>query len=333
MLKLDAMENPFDWPSALKQQWTDSLATVALNRYPDASADDMRSSFRQAFAVPDQLSILFGNGSDELIQLLLLALHNDYRRVLAPEPTFVMYRFLSEILEYEFIGVPLQNDFSLDLPAMLSAIEQHQPGIVFIAWPNNPTGVAYDETELEAIIAASPGLVVIDEAYHAFAERTMLDRISEFPNVLLMRTLSKLGLAGLRIGALIGSPQWINEIDKIRLPYNLGSLNQHSVNFITEHMDVLLSQAQVLKQQRTLLFDQLQQISAIQVWPSNANFILFKTVNKPAKEVHTELLQRKILIKNLSQAHPLLQDCLRVTVGTEDENRQFIQALGEILAT
>lgn len=332
LVKLDAMENPYAWPDDLKREWLQCLQETSLNRYPDAATRAMHASLREAFAVPANAGMMFGNGSDELIQIILMALGPNARHVLAPEPTFVMYRLLSEMLELEFTGVPLRDDFSLDLPAMLDAITQQQPGVIFLAWPNNPTGNSFDEADLEAIIKASTGLVVIDEAYHAFAGRSMLSALAQDSNVLVMRTLSKLGLAGLRLGSLMGPTAVIEQLEKIRLPYNIGSLNQASVNFICQHMDVLNAQAAQIMHDRQSLYNGLAALEQIEVWPTEANFILFRVNGLAADDVHAQLKEKGILIKNLSAAHPLLANCLRVTVGTTEENDLFLLKLQEIIA-
>ncbi len=331
LTKLDAMENPYTWPDDFKQAWLNSLQQAELNRYPDAGCHDMKQAIADMFDVPTSAELMFGNGSDELIQIILMALGSESNVVLAPEPTFVMYRYLSNLLELDFVGVPLLPDFSLDMPAMLTQINEHQPAVIFLAWPNNPTGYAYAEQDLLDIIDASTGLVVIDEAYHAFAGRSMLSHAGRYPNLLVMRTLSKLGLAGLRLGTMAGPETVITELEKIRLPYNIGTLNQLSVNFISQHMDVLYEQAEKIKSDRQALFDQLTSIPSVQVWPSEANFILFRLLERTADEVHAELLKQNILIKNLSAQHELLNNCLRVTVGTRQENGVFIEALHTIL--
>lgn len=332
LIKLDAMENPYSWPDELKQQWLQVLQQAELNRYPDAGTRELHSSLRELFQVPASAGMMFGNGSDELIQIVLMALAPAARTVLAPEPTFVMYRHLSEMLELQFIGVPLQQDFSLDLAAMLDAIRQHDPAVIFLAWPNNPTGKAYAREELQAIIEAANGLVIVDEAYHVFAGQTLMTSVGQYPNMLVMRTLSKLGLAGLRLGTLAGPSQIINELEKIRLPYNIGTLNQLSVQFICRHMDILYEQAEQISRDRETLYRALADMPHIQVWPTAANFILFRTSKHKADDIHAQLLDRNILIKNSSAAHPLLKDCLRVTVGSPAENAAFLEALEAILA-
>ena len=330
-IKLDAMENPYSWPKSLKKEWIKQLQATELNRYPDPDAGTLRLKLNELMSLPNNIDMMFGNGSDELIQIILLALNNDSNVVMAPEPTFVMYRLLSNMLELEFVGIPLNDDWSLNLPAMLEAIEQQQPAVIFIAWPNNPTGNAFNATELEVIIDAAPGLVVIDEAYHVFAQKTMLHSLQENKHVLLMRTFSKLGLAGLRLGMLFGASEWISEFNKLRLPYNIGSLNQLSAEFILDNVDVLETQAKQIREDRQHVFNALDHMENIQAYPSDANFILFRVNSKNGADVYQALLDKKILIKNLHGSHPLLENCLRVTIGTEQENNSFLNAINEIM--
>lgn len=330
LIKLDAMENPYTWPEALKQEWLETLRDVPINRYPDPSAQVLRTQLKQSLAVPEGMEVLLGNGSDELIQLILLGVARPGAVVLAPTPTFVMYEMIATFVGMQFAGVPLATDFGLDLAAMRAAIKEHQPAVVFLAYPNNPTGNLFDTQAIETLLRESSGLVVVDEAYHAFAQQTFMDRLGQFDNLLVMRTLSKQGLAGLRLGVLAGNPAWLTEFDKLRLPYNINSLTQASAGFALQHKDVLDEQAASLRAERTRLLQELAALPGTQVWPSAANFILFRT-DKPADVVFAALRQQGVLIKNLSSAGSVLANCLRVTVGTPEENAAFIAALRKVL--
>jgi histidinol-phosphate aminotransferase len=230
-----------------------------------------------------------------------------------------------------YVGVPLAEDFSLDLEAMLSAIEQHQPAVVFLAYPNNPTGNLFDEQAIEQIIKAAPGVVVIDEAYHAFADSSYMSHVMDYDNVLVMRTVSKMGLAGLRLGLLAGAPEWLNEFEKVRLPYNINILTQLSVEFALEHKTVLEAQTDLIKSERSKLFKSLSGFKSFKVFPSSANFILLRTEENQASSIFEALKKERILIKNLDKAGGMLKDCLRITVGTEAENNQLITALKNIV--
>ena len=325
-IKLDAMENPYAWPESLKQEWLKRLHDVAINRYPDPSASALRAKLKQALAVPADMELMLGNGSDELIQLILMGVARPDAVVLAPQPTFVMYAMIATFVGMKFVGVPLGRDFALDLDAMRTALRAHRPAVVFLAYPNNPTGNLFDAAAIETLLQEAPGLVVVDEAYHAFAQQTFMDRLGRYDNLLVMRTLSKQGLAGLRLGILAGDPAWLTEFDKLRLPYNINSLTQASAEFALEHKAVLDEQAARLRADREELYRALTGMPGVQVWPSAANFLLFRTATA-AERVFAHLREQRVLIKNLAGAGGVLAGCLRVTVGTPEENAAFLAAL------
>lgn len=332
MIKLDAMENPYTWPEALQAEWQQCLASVAVNRYPDASAAALKDQLRAHFGIAEHQGLLLGNGSDEIIQLLAMALAKPGATLLAPEPGFVMYRMIAEFAGLNYVAVPLDEHFDLDESAMLTAIAEHQPALVFLAVPNNPTGNTFNEPVLRRVVEACPGVVVIDEAYTAFTEADYLPLIEEHANVLVMRTVSKMGLAGLRLGFLVGAPAWLDELEKMRLPYNINSLTQAAAEFAMRHGEVLTEQSRLLVEQRQRLFHALSAMPELKVWPSEANFILARCLTRPAQDVHAALKQRGILIKCLHGAHPALDQCLRFTVGTPEEMAALISALSEELA-
>lgn len=327
LTKLDAMENPYTWPPEIVDAWLARLRDAPLNRYPDPAAHALCARLKASMGVPEGCDVLLGNGSDELIQIIALALSSPGRMMLAPEPGFSMYRMIAIFAAMEYVGIPLRADFTLDRAAMLRAIEQHQPAVVFLAYPNNPTGNLFDDDSVRAVIEAAPGLVVLDEAYHVFANRSWMSQLPQHPNLLVMRTLSKMGLAGLRLGLLAGHPQWLNEFNKIRLPYNINVLTQLSAAFALEHADLLEQQAARIRTGREQLVRDMQSLPGITVYPSQANFVLFRTAHGAATGVFEALKHAGILIKNLHGSSSALEDCLRVTVGTPQENAGFLTAL------
>jgi histidinol-phosphate aminotransferase len=276
------------------------------------------------------MSLVLGNGSDEIIQMLMLAMARPGAIVLGVEPSFVMFRLIASFCGMRYVGVPLAPDFSLDERRMASAIEEHEPALTFIAYPNNPTGNLFDDAAIEQVLKRTPGAVVVDEAYHAFADRTWMNRLERFENLLVMRTLSKSGLAGLRLGVLAGRAAWLDHVDKIRLPYNVGVLTQLVADKALERHDLLAEQAATIKAERGRLFGALRQMRGATPWPSDANFILFRV--GAADAVFGGLKQRGVLVKNLHGSQPALENCLRVTVGTPAENDRFLGALRESIA-
>ena len=330
MIKLDAMENPYPLPSALRDEIAQLTLNAPVNRYPDASAATLKATLRQALGIADDMDILLGNGSDEIIQIIAMAVAKPGAVLMSAEPAFVMFRMIATFANIKYAGVPLRKDFSLDLDAMLAAIAQHRPAVIFLAYPNNPTGNLFDPAAIESILQATSGIVVVDEAYHAFADASFIDKLSQYPNLLLMRTLSKSGLAGLRLGLLIGRSEWLKQLEKVRLPYNIGIMTQLIAEKVLHHTAVLSQQAEAIKSERTKMNTFLGTMHGVEVYPSDANFILFRV--NAASQIFQALKQHNILIKNLDGSHPLLENCLRVTVGTPDENSQFCAALRTILS-
>jgi len=328
-VKLDAMENPYRLPHELRDKIADAVAAAAINRYPDPTAASLKEKIRGVLDLPDGMEVLLGNGSDELIQLLALALNKPGAALLGVEPSFVMYRMIATFTGMRYVSVPLAEDFSLDLSATLAAIRREQPALVFLAYPNNPTGNLFPADAVAQIIEAAQGLVVVDEAYYAFASDSFIPHLARYPNLLVMRTFSKLGMAGLRLGFLAGSAAWLEQLEKLRLPYNVGVLPQVVAEKLLEHHEVLLQQAEQIKLDRATLYRQLSEIAAIQTYPSEANFLLFRVAH--ATEIFDGLKQRGVLIKNLHGGHPMLSGCLRVTVGTPDECAKFVAALQDTL--
>jgi len=330
MIKLDAMENPYSWPVDMVHDWQALLQDAEINRYPDPGSRALKQQIRIAFDINPDMEVLLGNGSDEIIQIIAMAVAGSDRVILAPEPGFVMYKMIAEFVGMKYVGVPLNaNDFSLDMDVMKAAIELHQPAVIFIAYPNNPTGNLFDQGQVREIIEQAPGLVVIDEAYAAFADHSFMSSLGQYSNLIVMRTVSKMGLAGLRLGYVAGPSQWLNEFDKIRLPYNINILTQLSAEFALKHKDVLDQQTESLRIERQRLFSSLSALERYTVYPSQANFILFRDKQGKAGELFDALKQEGVLIKNLSAAPGMLKDCLRVTVGRSEENDAFLKVVSD----
>lgn len=334
-IKLDAMENPYQWPSDLTDEWLEVIRDVELNRYPDPGARVLKEHLRESMEVPATSAVLLGNGSDELIQMIMMAMagtnaEGEKHSVLSVEPGFVMYKMIATYMDMPYIAMPLEDDFSINEKAFLAAIKEHQPAVIFLAYPNNPTSNLFDEQTIINIIDAAPGVVVVDEAYHAFAENSfmpMLKESNKYDNLLVMRTVSKMGLAGLRLGLLAGKAEWLNEFDKVRLPYNINILTQASAEFAIKNRHVLDQQTQQICVDREKLFSKLSQIKNLIAYPSQANFILVRVQDGTADNIFIDLKERGILIKNLNHAGGLLKDCLRITIGTESENAEMLIAL------
>ena len=328
LVKLDAMENPFRLPEALQRELGERLGRVAINRYPAGCAADVVRALSAYVDLPAGCKLMLGNGSDELISLLALACDVPGASILAPLPGFVMYEMSARLQGLAFVGVPLTAAFELDEPAMLAAIETHRPAITYIAYPNNPTANLFDETIVERIVDAvgrQRGLVVFDEAYQPFSSRSWMGRLAQHPHVLVMRTLSKFGLAGVRLGYMVGAAALIDEVDKVRPPYNISALNAEATLFALAHADEFARQAGVLRSERERLQRALKDMPGVEPFPSEANMILVRVPD--SARCFEGMKARGVLVKNIATLHPLLANCLRLTVGTPDENTQMIAAL------
>lgn len=329
-VKLDAMENPYPLPPELRSALGARLADVAMNRYPIPSYTGLKARICAKLGVPAGFDVVLGNGSDELISMVSVACARPGAKVLAPVPGFVMYAMSARFSGMEFIGVPLKPDFTLDKTAMLVAIEEHRPAVTYLAYPNNPTGTLFDASDMIEIIRAvgDNGIVIVDEAYQPFAQASFMPHLPEYANLVVMRTVSKLGLAGIRLGYLSASAALLAEFDKVRPPYNVNVLTEATAEFMLDHADILEGQAAALRNERARLAAALSALPGVTVFPSAANFLLLKVqgAGKTGDEVFAKLLERKILIKNVGKMHALLENCLRVTVSSPQENALFLTA-------
>jgi histidinol-phosphate aminotransferase len=338
LVKLDANESPFSLGEAIREhlatELAKALADVELHRYPDPEGRELRGLLARDLGISPDL-VLAANGSDEAIQMLLMAVAGSDVAILAPVPTFVMYEQGARMLGLRFVGVPLSEQFALDGEAFCQAVRRERPRLVFLAWPNNPTGQLFDEAVLEETLRLCQGpgghaLVVVDEAYTHYAGRTWLPRLAEFPNLVILRTLSKIGLAGIRLGMLVANPEVVEEVNKVRLPYNVNSLSQAAARVVLRHRDLVGRHAATIIQERERLLNRLRDILGVMAFPSHANFVLLRT-GRPGDQVFRHLLERGILVRNFSRA-PYLANCLRVTVGTPQENDAFLSGLAAALA-
>ena len=326
MVKLDAMENPYPLPEALRRELAEVLSRVDLNRYPDPSAPQLRELIARRMGVPAGMEVLLGNGSDDLIQIVTLTVARPGAVMMYPGPTFVMYAMNATFFGLRAVPVGLREDFSLDAAAFVAAVREHRPAVVYLAYPNNPTGVLYPEEDVLEIIRACEGLVVLDEAYHAFARRTFMPRLAEFPNLVVMRTVSKIGMAGLRLGYVCGKPEWIEAFDKTRSPFNVNVVTEAVAIKLLENKRVLDEQSARVLAERERMRPELERLPGVKVFPTAANFFLVRVPD--AKRVFDGLLRQGVLVRNVDS--PLMKNCLRLTVGTPEENARLLEALASI---
>jgi histidinol-phosphate aminotransferase len=328
MIKLDAMESPFALPQALRSRIGAAVADVPVNRYPDGGGRAVKAALRAALGLSEAPGIILGNGSDELIQIITSAVAKPGAAMLAPDPTFVMYRRNALYAGMRYVGVTLGPGFALDTEAMLAAIARERPALTFIAYPNNPTGNLFPVADIERILRAAPGLVVVDEAYYAFADASFLPRLAEFPNLVVLRTVSKVGMAGLRLGYAVAAPEWTAELDKVRQPYNLNALTQAVAPILVAERALLAEQAALLKAERARVDAALAALPGVRTHGTQTNFVLARVPDAP--RWFAALKGAGILVKSLHGEHPLLEHCLRITVGAPAENDALIAALPAI---
>jgi len=328
LIKLDANESPFPLPERIRRELVEALRQVEVNRYPDPKAERLRTALAASSGVvPGQL--VLGNGSDELIQLLLLAIGEPGAAVLAPVPTFSMYELIARAQGLRFEGVPLGRRFEPDLPGLIEAIERARPRAVFLASPNNPTGGVFSDPEIVKVLSVAPGLVVVDEAYGPYAGRTALPHLVDQERLVILRTLSKVGLAGLRVGYLVTHPSLAEELEKVRLPFNLNAYSQAAAVVVLAHQEWIEDNVREVIRERARVAKGLAGVPGVEVFSSEANFILFRTTHA-SDALFEGLLAEGVLVRNLGGA-PGLVNCLRVTVGTTEENDRFLDGVTTVM--
>ncbi len=316
-VKLDANESPYSYPQLLQK-----ALEVHTNRYPDPEGRELKRAAARRWRV-GMRNILLSNGSDEILYYLVTTFGGP---VLFPAPTFSMYGIVTQALGQKALSVPLQQDFDIDIRRTIRAIRTHRPKIIFLSIPNNPTGNSFSMEKVLKVVEETRGIVVIDEAYQPFSSRNHIMLVREYPRVVVMRTLSKIGFAALRVGFLIGHPEVVEMVNRVRLPFNVNTLSQTVATEVFNNYEIILEDVKRIKEQREYLYARMSSIRGIQVYPSDANFILFRV--RGARAVYRRLLREGILVRDMTQE---LEDCLRVTVGTEEENRMFVEVLERIM--
>lgn len=327
-IKLDANENPYDISDSLKSRIIERIKNVPLNRYPEPGSPEFRAGLAGLYGVTDDM-LLIGNGSDELIQTLLIAVKKQASSIMIPTPTFAMYKISALNTGHKIIEVPLDSQFDLDTASMLEIIASKSPELIFLSYPNNPTGNCFDAGKIEAIIKESSGIVVVDEAYADFSGKKFLPYLERYENLVILKSLSKVGLAAMRIGVLIGCPPLVHELNKVRLPYNLNTFSQIVAGLYIENEAEFRKQADKVVSRREELFKELKKIDGIRPYTSDANFILF-SCSFDTDSVYCSLIERGFLIKKFNTPG-ILKNCMRVTAGTREENEEFLEALRNIM--
>lgn len=319
-IKLDANESPYGLGDVIR-----NIGKINTNRYPDPEAKELKRVIAKQHGV-SQGTILLGNGSDELIYYLITVFGGP---VLFPVPTFSMYGIITQALGEKKIPVSLDKEFDLDIDKICSTLKQVRPKLIFLSNPNNPTGNCFSTDRILRIIDKARGIVVIDEAYQPFAsQKGFVPLLRDYENLVIMRTLSKIGLAGLRVGFLIASNEIINEVNKVRLPFNLNMVSQAVAIDTLKNKRCLKLAIKSIINEREKLFKDMKRITGVHPYPSEANFILFRV--KEPDRIYRGLMHRGVLVRNINS---IIRGCFRVTIGTPYENRKFLSSLKRVLKT
>jgi len=329
-VKINQNENPWDVPEDVKAETLRRLNAKRWSRYPEFVASSLQESLAE-FASWKADGVIAGNGSNELIQSLLMVSVNEGKRVLISEPTFALYRQVTTVLGGEVVSVPLTAAFQFDVSTLTEALQDSKPEVVILCSPNNPTGSVIEDADLRQLLRTAPGLVVIDEAYHEFAGHSVVPLLNDFPNLGVLRTFSKaMGLAGMRIGYLLAAPRLVTEIRKAVLPYNLNVFSQTVAEVAVEMYErELMPLVKRIIAERERMLAELNAIEGLEPVVSKANFMIVRTAMDPRK-LFSQLLERDILVRAVS-GYPMLKEYFRFNVGTPQENDQLIKALKEIM--
>jgi histidinol-phosphate aminotransferase len=329
-VRLNTNESPYPPPP----EWLEALLAeardIAFNRYPDRSARALREALGRLHGVPPQ-QVFVANGSNEVLQCLCLAYGGPGRKAAMFEPTYALHAHIAHLTGTEIAEGRRRPDFSLDAAAAVALVEEQRPSIVFLCSPNNPTGLAEDAATVSSVVAATDGLVVVDEAYGQFASWSALALVAEDVPLVVVRTYSKTwSMAGLRLGYLIGPSEVVTALERVALPYHLDSLKQAAGRLALQFSDQMERRVAAVVAERERLVAALSAMP-IKVWPSQANFVLWRPLERGGREVWQGLVARSVLVRDTS-SWPGLEGCLRTTVGTPDENDRFLSALSEVLA-
>lgn len=326
-IKLDANENPFPWPAGMREALFSEK--LAFNRYPDGMGQDLKTRIAKYTATSPE-GILIGNGSDELIQLILLTFGGLGKSLIIHPPTFGMYQISARLTDTAVVQVPLLNGLDLDTEQMLKEAQAPEAHIIIVCNPNNPTGSLFPREEILRLVRESGKIVVVDEAYAEFSGETLIPELENYPNLVIMRTFSKaFGMAGLRLGYLLGQPKIISLIDKVRPPFNVNLFSQKAGILALDYLNEYQGQIQQIKVETQKLQDALTLVPNVTVYPTRTNFILLKPDNPD--QWASELLKRGFLVRNMGML-PSFGKCLRISAGLPEENERFIRAVGEISA-
>jgi len=327
-VKLHANENPFPPSKELLDLFTASIQNIQLNRYPDPDSQKLKSSIAKRLNTKTD-HLVIGNGSDEIILLLLQIFCKEGDTISLPDPTFAMYGIIAQGLGVSSVNMPLDDHWDFNADELLKTAEKNKSRIIFLSYPNNPTGNCFSENQVHKVIENFKGIVVVDEAYYDFSNKSFMSQIEKHNNLIILRSLSKIGLAALRVGFAMADPLIIDQINKVRLPYNSNTISQTMAEHLMRHFAPVQKQINSILKERHRLMETLEKIDSITIFPSDSNFFLLRT-EQPVEKMFRFLMDHGILVRNLS-SHPKLNNCLRITVGTKDENNRFLSKIADFV--
>ncbi|MCS7262449.1 MAG: histidinol-phosphate transaminase [Aquificaceae bacterium] len=328
-IKLSSNELSLELPEFVKKRLAEEVSRIPFHRYPDPEARLLKEAIAQRFGLREE-NLLLGNGSDELIYYLSMAVGEFSRGIFYPVPTFSMYGISAQALGRERVEVRLKEDLSIDLQESLRAIREKRPALAYFAYPNNPTGNCFEEDKIKSIAEEVP-FTVVDEAYYHYSGKSFVERALSRQDTVVLRTLSKIGMAGLRVGFMVGNEEVVRELNKLRLPFNITFPSQVMARLmLTEFYWLIEEHVKEVVRERERVYRELRRMEGIKVYPSEANFILFKSLLLPAEQLHIRLVEEGVLIRDFSHMVP---QCLRVSIGKPWENDAFLEALEKVLKT
>lgn len=328
-VRLNLMESPFTIPDELQNIIKEKLCFSDINRYPDPECTSLTEKILSSFSIYNG-EILLGNGLMELIQLICWAFSKPGEYVMIPSPSFFIFRRYIRQAHMQIIEAPLTENFNLAIKKCLEVIKHYSPRIIFIDYPNNPTGNLFDISDILLILSTSDGIVVVDEAYFPHSNATLMSYLNKYENLIILRSFSKMGFAALRLGFIAANSAMIKYIKKAQYPFVINSYTQTIAEVILENMSIINEKMREIGSLKIKMHSALSKMNGIKQFPSFANFILFKT-DSSSDYINEHLMKNNILINSLNGTHPLLKNCLRVAIGAENDNEKFLQVLSDAL--
>ena len=329
-IKLNQNENPYELPSVIKEEILQRFAAARWSRYP-AFVPQEQIELLAAFTGHRSDGILIGNGSNDLLQLLIFSSLGRGTSVVISQPTFTLYKLLAQSLGATVLEVPMVGPFAFDVDQIIGRANADGAAMVIVCSPNNPTGTCLSEQDVRSIVERTRALVVLDEAYVQFARESRINLLAEYDRLVILQTFSKaMGAAGLRFGYSLSDPALARQLNKVKLPYSVNIFTLIASEVLIRRWGMIEGWIEKIVRERESLLDALRRLDGVRTYQSGANFLLFETLSKSPADIFNALLRKGILIRDVS-SYPLLDRGLRVSVGTPEDNKEFLAAMKEVL--